>query len=549
MPPIEGEQNKPRRQKSNPRRQKANAQTSSDKRDTATLPTPSNPTVTPTKPKSILQRSSAHITQLNQGIADTKSAPATPPRSENTHDTLSPPKDGEISAAEHKGQRRKKSEKILGHQRTGSSSPMLGLSTPKLTPRPHSLTPGRTNGTPLQAYAGPTFHASPAASSLPMPKFFSKSVPAADKGSSLSAMMDKEVSDTSPESPSDNSEESPTLGKAQHIGEYQAREESPLDIFFQADRREKAKQQTENPAGTSTGVIHNAQPLSMLNPSSGFVSPSGKDVRHHSRHATGSSVGELFPLEIDDKTPNMKKHIQNAVEEPSKNINSLFRPNSAPPDATLQADSEEVQRKAKTLLLKKLLMSPQLQHPADSPRSEVGINGHDTSSSEQSSRVRPYPGRSLSGTPTPTPSYDPAPSGRTLKQTESLPLLQNLRATQEKSTNSPRSRPNSSNLRREVTLPTSPMQTNVPELPATPTSSPRTNQYLSSKSLIHQSNNSIGNTSTFVPDYSSNKIFQGMDKNNTPTHSSNSTKTMEDDLRRILKLNVLGGNGANGVRS
>ena len=546
MSPTEGEQHKIRRQKSNPRRHKSTVKpVSSNKREGAILPIPPKSTITPTKPTVILRRSSADITQLTQSTMDSVGTPITPPRPRISRGI---PQGEDLSATEPKGQRRRKLEKIQGQQQTDSASPIPGLSTPKPTARPQSLTPGRTNGTPLQAYAGPTFHASPAASSLPMPKFFSKSVPAAEKGASLSSIMGKEVLDSSPESPYNENEESPTLEKAQRLGENQVREESPLDIFFKADRREKEKQQPKIPPGTPNGLINNMQLPSTLNTSSGFRLSMDKDMRHHSRHATGSSVGELFPLDMDDGTQNKKSHVQKTSENSPGFFNSSLRPSSAPPNSNKQGDSEEEERKAKTLLLKKLLMSPQLQHPAaTSSWSEVSREQNITSIREQLPYGRPPAGRSLSGSPTPTPSHDSTSSYRSLKQTESLPLLQNLMKAKEKSTNSPLPRYDSSSLRKEVTLPISPMRKNIPEFPATPTGVQGSKQHLSSGSHISQNTGTI-RSSSFLPDFSSsNKIFHGMD--DTPIQSSNSTSSMEDDLRRILKLNVLGGNGANGVRS
>ena len=91
------------------------------------------------------------------------------------------------------------------------------------------------NVTPLkeQAYAGPTFQTSPAPSSLPVPKFFSKGVsnaPAQSMGERLArdgASMNNETSPgseiASPEVPS------------------RTTMQSPLDFFFQAQRAEKEK--------------------------------------------------------------------------------------------------------------------------------------------------------------------------------------------------------------------------------------------------------------------------------------------------------------------
>lgn len=543
MPLVGGEPEKPRRQNIHSRRQKVNAKASlSDKQEPATLPIPPNTTTTPTKPKSILRRGSSYVAQQNQAVADTNSTPTTPPRPTSMYNTISKPQEEEVAATEPKGQRRRKSGKLQGHRHSGSTSAVPSPGTPQPRERQHSMTPGRANATPLQAYAGPTFHASPAASALPLPKFFSKSVPAAEKGTSLSTMMEKEVEEVSPEPASDENQESPTFGKAYRVGETRIREESPLDIFFKADRREKARQQSEsNPVGTFL-------PPSTCTPSLGSVSSSKNDVRHHSRHASGSSVGEMFPLDIGDRAP-ISTDTQNVFKESSSFSPGSVRPSSAPPDAAGQADAEEEQRKAKTLLLKKLLMSPQPQRSTrPSPRAELNPNHRDSSIREQPLRVRSSPSQDIKGSAvsaTSTPSAHSVVSGQDLKHAASLSRLQSSLNTKETNTGSPRPRPQSSNLRKEVTLPVSPTRIDLPELPATPTPSRVSAQYVSPKTQAHTRNSTNGNVLVFNPDFSSNKIFQGMD--NTPTQVSNPTKSMEDDLRRILKLNVPGGTGVNGI--
>lgn len=95
-------------------------------------------------------------------------------------------------------------------------------------------------GTPAakeQAYAGPTFQASPAPSSLPVPKFFSRSVPNV-AGLSLSARMEGERTpekDSSPE-PDIVAPHSPTRNG----------QKSPLDLFFNADRQEKERSRSSS---------------------------------------------------------------------------------------------------------------------------------------------------------------------------------------------------------------------------------------------------------------------------------------------------------------
>ncbi|KAK5119934.1 hypothetical protein LTR85_007010 [Meristemomyces frigidus] len=81
-----------------------------------------------------------------------------------------------------------------------------------------------------QAYAGPTFQASPAPSSLPVPKFFSRSVPNAGGQPSLQARMEGEKTPEKQESSPEPDVVEPVSRDAQ---------QSPLDLLFHADKAEK----------------------------------------------------------------------------------------------------------------------------------------------------------------------------------------------------------------------------------------------------------------------------------------------------------------------
>jgi len=104
------------------------------------------------------------------------------------------------------------------------------------------------------AYASAAFHRSPAASSLPMPKFLSKSVPAPGPENSLQARLENEPERTSA-SPSP-----PTATVA--TPDPLAREKSPLDVFFNADRQEKAQKQTATDltSGNNSPFLANRSP-------------------------------------------------------------------------------------------------------------------------------------------------------------------------------------------------------------------------------------------------------------------------------------------------
>lgn len=130
------------------------------------------------------------------------------------------------------------------------------------------------------AYAGSTFQASPAPASLPMPKFFSKSVPSANADNGLQSRMEKEARgserpdvDTNNLKPVDSGE----------------RGNSPLDLFFRADREEKARKQS----GSTLNLVS---------------TPSRSD--------TPKQPKDLFMMEMEDPESPVAKRAQKAGSTP-----------------------------------------------------------------------------------------------------------------------------------------------------------------------------------------------------------------------------------------
>ena len=101
----------------------------------------------------------------------------------------------------------------------------------------------RTSATPLKnqgAYAGPTFHASPAPSALPIPKFLSRSVPAKTAPGPPTPPPDNSSDSANSPSPSPSPSRAPIAVPARH-------EDSPLDMLFRADKAERAKNTAFSP--------------------------------------------------------------------------------------------------------------------------------------------------------------------------------------------------------------------------------------------------------------------------------------------------------------
>lgn len=154
----------------------------------------------------------AHVRQTDGTVSDSATAAVTSPRSK-------------------KQPRQRQQGAHSGAVSDNNSSKPNG---PKQ--RPLSMGSGVHPATPQkeQAYAGPTFQASPAPSSLPVPRFFSRSVP---KSGGLQSWMEEEKG-----TPAESSPEPDIVAPVPPRPSNQ----SPLDVFFNADKQEKSRQNSAN---------------------------------------------------------------------------------------------------------------------------------------------------------------------------------------------------------------------------------------------------------------------------------------------------------------
>ncbi|KAL8710537.1 MAG: hypothetical protein Q9220_004970 [cf. Caloplaca sp. 1 TL-2023] len=382
------------------------------------------------------------------------------------------------SSAPEIGQRRQTPRKSQRKAQGGSSPTPRKSSTPRPSNQINHSNPGKIISTPSRAYAGPTFHASPAASSLPIPKFYSKSVPNVDKGPSMISTM-KETSERIPVE-----EDGLPTPNATHLGEQQTQQESPLDIFFKADREQKARQRLK-------------QDISFDGTASPTPAPGNDQSRHHSRHSTNGSLGALFPMELESREPAQPSH-EKALSDPTTCSIATNEPQLTDPVAVTETPQELAERKAKTAALKKLLLSSVPPQANLKPSSK--------------------PTLATIGSPNNPPTRQQ--TARTAS-----PQLHKQLAAQAIRQASPSQRP-SSNLRKEMSASKVPENEKLPELPATPTPSRTRSAYK----------------------FPSNP-GQGEKFGETTEHSS-PLKSMEDDLRRILKMDSLpSSTGATDVRS
>lgn len=224
-----------------------------------------------------------------------------------------------------------------------------------------------------QAYAGPTFQASPAPSSLPVPKFFSRSVPNV-AAQSLAARMEgertPEAEDSSPE-PDVVSPHPPT----------RAMQKSPLDLFFNADKAEKERSRSG----------------SMQSPAVQPRLPAAYEKNLWARDLDGQSNGPTNPRDVPTN-----------YLRPIPTTTTAQRPTSSPHTTTTthQQAADSHDREAQTQALKALLFNniapPSQQTPPPNPNLDRNTTYNTTYASPSPSPMHFQ--RSASGPSTPAPT-------------------------------------------------------------------------------------------------------------------------------------------------
>lgn len=206
----------------------------------------------------------------------------------------------------------KKTRKRSNAKKSGAQSDVGEIGDPQV-PRHNHIQ--RVKATPVkelqdQAYAGPTFHQSPAPSALPMPSFYSRSVPT------------NPVASTIPESTDGTFDAKPK--DREELGE--KRESTPLDFLFNAARQARTTPNAASPA--------------RLCSQSGSPAPRSPAVRDGDTD---------FPFEYDSVDENRSK----APTPFSQRLAATKTPKAMSEGGVSLTDEE---RQAKTAALKKALM-------------------------------------------------------------------------------------------------------------------------------------------------------------------------------------------------
>ncbi|ESZ92283.1 hypothetical protein SBOR_7323 [Sclerotinia borealis F-4128] len=221
------------------------------------------PTTPPRTPRRVQQNQPASQSRVNSAVPDNSSRKSTNKRR---------PKNVQTSPVATRNDRT--TPPLTGAQSTGGSTAARPIQTPSAA----------------QVYAGPTFHASPAPSALPMPSFYSKSVPESPAIRTGNAIKE-------PDSSADESSQTPS---AQMFSGVSRREESPLDLFFKADKREKAEKirarSTNSNATGSVGPFN----LPLVSPGNTRTPPQPtSQYRNKTIPTSRGSASGVFSMELD----------------------------------------------------------------------------------------------------------------------------------------------------------------------------------------------------------------------------------------------------------
>ncbi|GAB1200562.1 hypothetical protein APSETT444_009936 [Aspergillus pseudonomiae] len=451
-----------------------------------------SPTPTPKGPRNNRRNPKRNATPTTQRATLLTTPPSSPPRNMSPGGTAT---DSSANLSKKKGARSNKKPRDLskvspaqrtGHHRTSSYS--NNITTPQLKDSPH--------------YAGPTFHASPAPSSLPIPSFFSKSIPDPDLAPAIEADGDKyEV----------GPEYEATPSKLRPRPQFQTEEPqpTPLDFLFKA-----------------AVEARNSQPQCSPEASTRIRSPHTDSKSLPQRKPNGSTE-ESLPLGVDYPAPH-KSQIGPSFAASYKDRMNALRSASPPSHSVVELDEE--QRRAKTEALKDLLLNPRPQRPSYVSKS----------SSSQTNGVNEQP----------TPIGN-VPHVATALRTSSGPsaaLYSNVMPGQNQSTVGNGWQSSFSN---SYTINSQPSQGQTSTskkgaLSSIPGNMGNVSGVTSSSPVYTQTKFAINPIQS--PNYP--PVYQSPTSQvSTTSTKALDTKKMEDDLRRILKLDVNPGLPSSGIQS
>ncbi|KAI9371110.1 hypothetical protein BJX61DRAFT_44419 [Aspergillus egyptiacus] len=352
-------------------------------------------------------------------------------------------------------------------------------------------------------YAGPTFHASPAPSALPIPSFFSKSFPEPDLAPSLEP--DSDSFDVDPDIAN-----TPSKTKSRVLASQEECGSTPLDFLFKAAVEARTCQPQRSP--DYSPVVGSPQTDSRAD----------QQLRMFNNDTPG-----MFALEIGGSDLHRPQIGPSFAPSYKERMNALRSASSPSPK-----ELDEDERRAKTEALKNLLLNPRPQRPSSVSHTTQKHVGHSQECPIHSPMVPHF------ATPLRTSSGPPIMSSRN-DYLDQVPPHSRFEPQQAPHFHSPGHHRFLDSNRESGVLASHPG--NAPSTPRQAYNSPSATYSSSKFSANHQ------NLTRHPHFYSNSPISR-----NAPTSSKSpalDTKKMEDDLRRILKLDANPGIPSNGIQT
>ena len=320
----------------------------------AALPSPAAASQNPQNPHYLNLKSHGSNSELGMVQSPRPTTPPrTPQKAENGGSTqygAQLPGSDSVSKSRSKGKNRLKNAAISpAASRNDRSTPPL-----KSTQSGGIATSTKPISTPsATAYAGPTFHASPAPSTLPIPSYYSKSVP---DSPGINALQSRK------EETSSSGVDSPTPPRAKIAAAQPHREESPLDFFFKADREEKARARS---ASSSHGTASESGPFPLPSDSPQNLHDNlltSNQGRARGTHFSGGSTSALFAMELDG-TNSPGKPYGPAFSTPYNERINAARYSATQLQSPLQKSQEQAKSTERSEALKAYLFTTQTCNP------------------------------------------------------------------------------------------------------------------------------------------------------------------------------------------
>ncbi|KAL4985650.1 hypothetical protein BDW68DRAFT_139239 [Aspergillus falconensis] len=454
--------------------------------------------LTPKGPRNNRRNQKRITTPSAQDVSTLATPPSSPPKGVSPREAATD-SSGAVTFFKKKGNR-------------SAKKPRDASRTPPVNKPGHRQTSSQSNNNIVTPhvkdthYAGPTFHASPAPSALPIPSFISKSFPESDLAPAFEHDSDSFDADG-------DIENTPSKPKSRPLP-HKERESTPLDFLFKAAVEARMSRSQQSPDGSHR-----------------FRSPQTDSKAMQHRKFNNDNAG-MFPLELGAPDLNQPQIGPSFAPSYKDRMNALQSASS--PSPNLQ-DLDENERKAKTEALKTLLLNPRPQRPSSTSQSHHDRFNHKQERPGLSPMVPHFatPLRTSSGPPVMTPNGDLLGKGSPCSKFGPHPGTHDIHSdsSQRQYLQDSTSLANGILASNPGNAPSTPRQASGSPPRVYPSKMPAPQQCLSYHPAFDPK-------SSAVQPSSANTSSPAVD-----------TKKMEDDLRRILKLDVNPSIPSSGIQS